>query len=177
MGSRGSAAYLLEEQLLLVGREGAAAREDHVEEHAEAPQVGALAVGCAVVVVVVPREHLGRDVVGRAAEPRELPVGLPEPRVPEVDELHVAAICADEEDVLGLDVSVHDVERVQVVDGEKDLCKEVCRLRLRVAALLDDAVEELRNNGPGGRRVSWQRRRGFDAQPRASPPDSSSMTM
>ena len=122
-------------------------------------------------------KHLGRHIVRRAAEAGELLILPPQPGVAEVDELHVARLGGDEEDVLGLDVSVHDVERVQVVDGEKDLCKEVCRLRLRVAALLDDAVEELRNNGPGGRRVSWQRRRGFDAQPRASPPDSSSMTM
>ena len=50
--------HLLEEELLLVGREGAAAGEDDVEQHAEAPQVGALAVRRAVVVVVVPCEHL-----------------------------------------------------------------------------------------------------------------------
>ena len=117
-GEGGRRPNLLEEQLLLVGREGAAPREDDVKEHTEAPQVRALTVGRAVVVVLVPREHLGRDIVGRAAEPRELLFGLPEPRVPEVDELHVAAVRADKKNVLGLDVSVHDVERVQVVDGE-----------------------------------------------------------
>ena len=101
--------HLLEEQLLLVGGEGAAAGEDDVEEHTEAPQVRALTVGRAVVVVLVPCEHLGRDIVGRAAQAGQLLIGRPQPRVPEVDELHVAAVRADKKNVLGLDVSVHDV--------------------------------------------------------------------
>eukprot|EP00965_Chrysotila_dentata_P037041 1232547-Pleurochrysis_carterae.AAC.1 len=79
----------LEQLLLLVGAKGAAAREDDVEQHAERPEVGALAVRSAVLVVVVPREHLGRHVVGRAAEARQRLVGRPDPRVAKVYQLDV----------------------------------------------------------------------------------------
>ena len=61
--------------------------------------------------------HLGREVVGRAAErPRVRRAGA---REAEVGELDVPV--AGEEDVLGLEVAVDDVARVQVVERERDL--------------------------------------------------------
>ena len=61
--------------------------------------------------------HLGREVVRRAAQrPRGALAML---REPEVSDFNVPVEV--EEDVLGLEVAVDDVERVQVVERERDL--------------------------------------------------------
>jgi hypothetical protein len=46
---------------------------------------------------------------------------------PEVGELHVSDLV--EQDVLGLEVPVHDALLVQALEGERDLCRVEARLR------------------------------------------------
>ena len=74
--------------VLVLGVEGQHRREHHVEQHTEAPQVAGRAVRHAAR-AAVPREHLGRRVLQRAAEADERRGGAPRRGVAQVDEHQV----------------------------------------------------------------------------------------
>jgi len=59
----------------------------------------------------------------------------------EVGDLHVAEIV--DEDVLGLQVAVDDLLRVRMVDGARDLHRDLQRLGRRRPALADDLAQRL----------------------------------
>jgi hypothetical protein len=61
----------------------------------------------------------------------------------EVDDLEALLLAGEEHDVLGLEVAVHDVVRVAVVDGRQQLLHVQARLRLRQRLLLHDPPEQL----------------------------------
>jgi hypothetical protein len=90
----------------------------------------------------VPVQDLGREVLGRAAERVRavavLHVDLAEAKVAERD---VAVVV--QQDVLRLEVAVHDVERVQVLEHEEELRAVEARVLLAEALLLLQVVEEL----------------------------------
>ena len=88
-------------------------RRDLVRDAPEAPDVG-------FEIVRLILAHLRAEVVGRARDGgREVVRALQDAADAEIAELHDAA--AAEEDVLGLQVAVHDAEGVDVVQRERDL--------------------------------------------------------
>jgi len=60
-----------------------------------------------------------------------------------------------QQQVLGLEVAVHDHVAVAVLDAADDLLEEAARLVLRQAALLDDVVEQLAAFSVQGFFVFW----------------------
>jgi len=91
-------------------------------------------------------EDLGRHVPRRATRRRqdvELLL-VHDPRQTEVRDQQVRIVLRGaEQEVLGLEVAVHDAVVVQVGDGGEHRADEVCGVGLVVAALAADAVEEL----------------------------------
>lgn len=93
------------------GAERLPAGEEHIHEHAKAPPVHGA-------VVPVSKDILGRDVAWGATE-RVCAVALIEDLgKAKVTELGVAVVV--DEDVLGLEVAVHNVALVQVLQGQND---------------------------------------------------------
>lgn len=91
--------------------------------------------------VFLPLEHFGTRIARSAAESIEEP-----PRFPLADKAEVAKLnteLAVEEDVLELEVSVDDPERVHVAHGESELAKDPTGLLLRQSAAFDEVVKEL----------------------------------
>mmetsp|Transcript_27082 Transcript_27082/g.86943 ORF Transcript_27082/g.86943 Transcript_27082/m.86943 type:complete len:408 (-) Transcript_27082:39-1262(-) len=135
--------HLREQRLLLVGGEGAAAGEDHVEQHTHRPHIRPLPVLLPPILVVVPSEHLGSDIVRSPAKARQRLLRRPDAGVAKVNHLDRRPPLLRVQDVLRLDVAVHDLRAVQVLHGAADLRKQVGRRRLYEGAEVDDAVEEL----------------------------------
>ena len=143
--------------------EGGHATEGDIQHHPRAPYVCLRAVGL--------QEHFRRHVLGR---PQHLLDPLP--RVEErgdakVDELDVVVAGAvAEEDVLGLDVAVHDAAEVAVQQGLDKRAAHLGGRLLGQATALTDAVKEvaaqaqlhhdvdlLRMGGRGrGKGVAWR---------------------
>jgi hypothetical protein len=113
---------------------GRRAAEEFLREDAEGPVVHG-------VVVVLVLDHLGREVVERAAERRAARGGGMDGPA-EIRDLEVAAL-ADEE-VLGLDVAVDDVLAVHLVERLGERC-DVLRGKV------------VRGSGAGGGGGRWQR--------------------
>lgn len=143
--------HLLEDLLHRVPVERRHPGHHDVQDHPDAPHVH-------LVVVLPPQQHLRRDVVRRphhALRRRGLPLAAEPDRRPEVGELQAAA-AGVEQDVLGLDVAVHDPEAVAVRDGGEELADEAAGLGLGEGSAVGDDVEEgaavaeLHDEGEGG---------------------------
>ena len=127
----------LVELLVVVVVEGRVAAEQDVREHADGPHVDLLAVGLAV-------QDLRRDVARRAAELVEAPRARELRREPEVAELdRRVVVVRHAQQILGLEVAVHDAQVVAVLDRLEQDQDQVPRLLLAVELLLGDALEEL----------------------------------
>mmetsp|Transcript_22937 Transcript_22937/g.71285 ORF Transcript_22937/g.71285 Transcript_22937/m.71285 type:complete len:365 (-) Transcript_22937:220-1314(-) len=130
----GAALNLRQDRVLLGGHERRPAAHEHVGDDADGPHVALFGV--------VPPDDLRRHVERRAhGQVHVLLALVVVPREPEVDELdlrlHVLAL---EEEVLELEVAVHDVVEVQVAHGAHDLLHER-RGGLLVVVVLRQAVE------------------------------------
>lgn len=89
------------------------APREHLEhQHAQRPPVG-------LAPVALSAKRLGRDVLQRSAQRARLLAAAEPLRKAEVHELRMALRV--DQHVLGLQVAVHDVLRVQVADGGRDL--------------------------------------------------------
>mmetsp|Transcript_70945 Transcript_70945/g.200242 ORF Transcript_70945/g.200242 Transcript_70945/m.200242 type:complete len:400 (+) Transcript_70945:52-1251(+) len=138
---------LLVEPLLL---EGGGAAEQDVEDHAEAPHVDLLPVPHGVpnppqLGAPARGDHLGREVVRGAAEGPAVACLHVLPRQPEVRDLgvHRASVLGRQQDVVGLEVAVHDAPRVQVGHRLAESAEEPAGLRLGEAAACHDALEKV----------------------------------
>lgn len=116
--------------------EGQVAADQSVEEDTEGPHV------CLGRVITL--EHLRRHVVGSSSHGRHLLL-LRHFGEAEVDESHRVLI--SDHDVVGLDISVHDVHGVTVVDRLEELLHVVSRLLLSesLVLLLCDLFKQLRS--------------------------------
>ena len=120
--------------------EGRRAAEEFCDEAADAPPVDRLARDRT-------EQHLGRHVLGRAAEAVRLGrrghVAVAAGHLlgrAKVGELDVAV--ERDEHILRLQIAVHDVERVHVLEGEDDLaCIAQCVVRVEGAAALKDGED------------------------------------
>lgn len=113
------------------------ASHEHEEDDAAGPYVRLGAV------VAAAREHLGRDVGGRAAEGVEEAVGVElvgDGGEAEVGDLEVAVLV--DEEVLGLEVAVEHAARVAEPDGGDELL-EVAPRGVLLEPPLGDAAEQL----------------------------------
>lgn len=113
------------------------ASHEHEEDDTARPYVRLGAV------VAAAREHLRRDVGGRAAEGVEKPIGVEligDGRESEIGDLEIAALV--DEEVLGLEVAVEDAPCVAEADGGDELL-EVPSRDVLLEAALGDAREEL----------------------------------
>jgi hypothetical protein len=116
--------------------EGGHAGEEDIEHDADAPYVG---LG-----PVLALEHLRRDVVGAADDVPEHLTFLEEDGEAEVGGLERRVlVLAQQQEVLGLDVPVHDPHGVARVHDLHDGAQQGRGGALRVLALGDDAVGEL----------------------------------
>ena len=86
-------------------------------------------------------DDLRRGVIGTPAAGLEEVAVLDLVRESEVGNLHVQVVV--EEDVLRLQVAVHDLEVMAVLNPGDDLLEETARLRLFHTPVRDDVVEEL----------------------------------
>ena len=122
-----------------VAVEGGVAAQQEVGDDADGPQVDGLAVAGLA-------EDLGRHVAGGAAgggQDVEL-VLVHDAREPEVGDEQVGVVLGRaEQQVLGLEVAVHDAVLVEVGNGRQHRADQVRRVRLVVRALAADAVEQL----------------------------------
>ena len=144
-------------QDVVVGGEGRVPAEPACERHATGLQdVGDHADGPDVHgrAVHLPLHDLGRQVAGRAAGGRQPAhrMGLAVSRTQrenltreaKVGDLDVGVVLLVlQQNVLGLQVAVHDAAVVAVGDGVEQRAHDGLRLALRVAGLADDGVEEL----------------------------------
>lgn len=126
---------LLEESADVVVLEGQTSAEHHIQDDAAAPHIH-----------LRPRvqrapNHLRRGVVRAPAAGLHEVAVLDLVREAKVGDLDVEVVV--EEDVLGLEVAVHDLEAVGVVDAGDHLLEEAAGLRLGHLALVDDVLEEL----------------------------------
>ena len=132
-GRRGDS---LVDGLDVLGLEGRAADDESVEDDADGPRVDLEAVAIRLV-----EQHLGRDVVGRAADRLLALAGdLDERGEPEVADLDVHVLV--EEDVAELEVAVDDLVRVHVLARADELHHEEARLGLGEAAPAAEHVHE-----------------------------------
>ena len=92
-------------------------------------------------VVALAGDHLGRGVAGTAAGRFERLARLVGVREAEVDDFYVHVVI--QEQVLGLQISMHYVQLVQVLHSRDYLVKELQGLGLLDSLVLDDEVEEL----------------------------------
>ena len=92
-------------------------------------------------VVLVPEDHLRSRVARRPAGGLEPLLFLVEVAEPEVDELDVQLVI--QQQVLGLEVPVHDLQRVDVLNALHYLLVELASFDLLQRFLLHDVVEEL----------------------------------
>ena len=95
------------------------------------------------------REHLGSGVARTAARVAQHLARRAAGRQAKVGDPDVAVLV--EQQVLRLDVSVHDVLRVEVADAAHNLHEEAPCLRLAAAPVLDDVLEELAPRRKPGR--------------------------
>mmetsp|Transcript_131636 Transcript_131636/g.366847 ORF Transcript_131636/g.366847 Transcript_131636/m.366847 type:complete len:618 (-) Transcript_131636:115-1968(-) len=131
-------AYLGEHLGVSLAKEGWVATQHHIHDDAATPYVAEL--------VVLAREHLGRNVIWRARLCRQHLAFLELAREAEIDDLEdvlLDGVLRCEQEVLGLEITVADVQLVHVVDRSQHLLHDDGRLALLEVALLYDAVEEL----------------------------------
>lgn len=62
---------------------------------------------------------------------------------PEIDDLKIPLVLVEEHDVLGLQIAMHDVVGVAMLDGGQQLLQVEARFVFSQISLLDDAVEQL----------------------------------
>mmetsp|Transcript_7285 Transcript_7285/g.26071 ORF Transcript_7285/g.26071 Transcript_7285/m.26071 type:complete len:273 (+) Transcript_7285:1135-1953(+) len=115
--------------------EGQRAAEQRVQDDATAPHVHLRAR------VHEAGDDLGRRVVGRAARGAQERAILHHVRQAEVSDLDVVVLV--QQQVLRLEVSVHHLVEVAVLNARHNLLEDVPCLVLRQPALLDNVVEEL----------------------------------
>mmetsp|Transcript_70821 Transcript_70821/g.200653 ORF Transcript_70821/g.200653 Transcript_70821/m.200653 type:complete len:276 (+) Transcript_70821:558-1385(+) len=119
--------------------EGRVAAQDHVHDHAAAPEVAR--------VVVLPVENLRGHVERRPCLRLEELAGLVGGGETKVNELEPIApygvILGREEEILGLQVPVGHALAMHVVDRAEDLLHGNARVRLAEVPLLDDPVKQL----------------------------------
>ena len=129
-------AHLLHDILIGLSVEGRHSREKNVSNDTSGPDIA-----LAVVVLV---EDLGGDVVRSAELLVEVTVGVVDEGGAEVDDLdRVELFVLLEQDVLRLQITMHDVGLVAVVDAGEDLLHEYSSVALAELAALEDFVEEL----------------------------------
>mmetsp|Transcript_22684 Transcript_22684/g.35057 ORF Transcript_22684/g.35057 Transcript_22684/m.35057 type:complete len:354 (-) Transcript_22684:144-1205(-) len=130
-------ADLAEELVLVLVVEGRVAPQQDVRDHARRPQVRLPAV-------LEAAEDLGGHVTRGAAGLLHLPHLGDVAGEAEVGDLDVGVVLPrGQQQVLRLQVPVHDVVGVQVVQRAQQQGHQVARLLLRVLLLLHDAVEQL----------------------------------
>ena len=116
--------------------EGGHSREKNICDDTTGPDVTLL--------VVVLVEDLRGDVVRSAELLVEVTVGVVDEGRAEVDDLDLVELFVLlEQDVLGLQVTMHDVGLVAVVDAGEDLFHEDSSIALAELTTLEDLVEEL----------------------------------
>lgn len=91
--------------------------------------------------VFLASEHLGWGITGRTTKGLHEPVSIILPPKAKVGELDVAVLV--EEDVLELEVSVHDPHAVAVPECDKELSYDASGLQLAERAILDEVVKQL----------------------------------
>ena len=111
------------------------ADDHHIQDHAEAPDVGPPRV------VRRPDERLGRGVAHRPAGRRDKILRARSDRESEIRELDPAAGVA--KDVLGLEVSVGKAQRVEVPEGRREATGDYRSLALGEKLPLDNVVVKL----------------------------------
>ena len=119
----------VEHLLVVVTVEGREAAQQDVEDDAERPHVDSVAVRrtrrLLGLVGGVPGQDLGRGVVGRAAQPSQRLLGRAVPSVAKVDQLDRGIVGAPVEDeIVGLEVAMHDALLVKIGDCAHDLQTE-----------------------------------------------------
>mmetsp|Transcript_84081 Transcript_84081/g.224757 ORF Transcript_84081/g.224757 Transcript_84081/m.224757 type:complete len:272 (-) Transcript_84081:7-822(-) len=128
----------LEDLLVGIAAEGGVAAEEDVHDDADGPEVR----GSGVVLL----DHLRRHVI-RGAYPRlHGAVPLRRPRQPEIDELQrglLHVLLVHKEEVLGLDVAVHDLPLVEVEQSGEDLLHHTSCLGLSEGSQLEDLIKKL----------------------------------
>ena len=127
----------LQDLLIVVTVEGRVSAEQNVKHAACRPHVAGD--------VVVAGEHLRGDVVGCACarlHTMQL-AALHDLRETEVDNLKISiGIRAHKQEVLGLEISVHDVHRVAIVQGLQDLFEDLGSHLLAKEFFLDNPIEK-----------------------------------
>ncbi|GIX65410.1 ABC transporter ATP-binding protein, putative [Babesia caballi] len=128
--------HLLDDRRLVRAVEGREAAQQNVQDHADGPDVA--------LVVVHALEHLGRNVVRRADLLLHLGVDVAVRREAKVNDPDVGVDGLGlEQQVLRLEVAVHDVLPVHVVDAAQHLLDDFGRVLLREALAAHYLVEQL----------------------------------
>ena len=128
-------AHLLHDILIGLSVEGRHSREKDVCDDSARPNVALL--------VVVLVEDLGSDVVRSAELLVEVAVGVVDEGCAEVDDLNLVELFVLlEQDVLGLQVAMHDVGLVAVVDAGEHLLHKDGSIALAELTTLQDLIEE-----------------------------------
>mmetsp|Transcript_33795 Transcript_33795/g.84808 ORF Transcript_33795/g.84808 Transcript_33795/m.84808 type:complete len:301 (+) Transcript_33795:122-1024(+) len=125
----------LEELADVIAGEGRIAREQNVGDHTHRPHVHRLAIWFFL-------QDLGSHIAGRSAGGLQLHHIVKDLGQTEIGQLQVQLVLLFEEDVLRFDVTVHDVDVVQVVHGLADLTHRLLRVGLCEGATCYDVVEE-----------------------------------
>ena len=129
-------AHLFHDVLIRLAIEWRHSREKNVRDDSSGPNIA--------LVVVILVEDLRGDVVRRAELLVEVAVRVVDERGAEVDDLNlVELLVLLKQDILWLQVTMHNVSLVAVVDAGEDLFHEDCAVTLAELAALEDFVEEL----------------------------------
>ena len=129
-------AHLLHNILIGLSIEGGHSREKNICDDTTGPDVALL--------VVVLVEDLGSDVVRSAELLVKVAVGVVDEGGAKVDDLDLVELFVLlEQDVLRLQVTMHDISLVAVVDAGEDLLHEDSSIALAELTTLENLVEEL----------------------------------
>lgn len=118
--------------------EGRVSTEQRIRNHAQTPQVHWLAMPDLL-------QHLGRHIPGRPTRGHQHVVlarqHFAQPKVRDHQPCVLGPVCKQQ--VLGLEVPVHNVQAVQVLDTQQDLVYKARSVCFGVVALLQELVKEL----------------------------------
>lgn len=119
----------LEQFTIILASEGKLPIQQHVQQHTQRPHIHWLAL------VLLLRHDFGCHVAWRPTKYVQFGVLVDRDGKPKID--HLDALLPIYEDVLQLDIAVHDILSVAVVDGLHDLLELATRIILRHLARLE----------------------------------------